>query len=268
MINVSIVLYHTPITEVQQVVRQLKQSRHIDRIWLIDNSEIQTEAFMFLGCDYIFNGNNLGYGAGHNIAIKKSLATEAEYHLVMNSDVCLSDNTIDILLEYMDTHRDTGQCMPLIKYKNGSIQYLAKLLPTPYDLFIRRFVPKRLTRKRTGYFELQNAPFDRPLNIPFLSGCFMFLRTQALREVGLFDERFFMYSEDIDLTRRIHRKYKTILLPNVEVIHGHSRGSYHQIKLLLVHIKSTCKYFNKWGWIFDRERKRFNEETLKQISSR
>lgn len=268
MINVSIVLYHTPITEVQQVVRQLKQSRHIGRIWLIDNSEIQTEAFMFLGCDYIFNGKNVGYGAGHNIALRKSLETDAEYHIIMNSDIILKENTLEVLLNYMETHKDVGQCMPLIKYKEGGIQYLAKLLPTPYDLFIRRFFPKSITKRRTAYFELQNAPFDRPINVPFLSGCFMFMRTSVLRETGLFDERYFMYSEDIDLTRRIHRRYRTMLVPEAEVIHGHTRGSYHNMNLLIVHITSTCRYFNKWGWIFDKERCRFNRETLRQISNK
>jgi GT2 family glycosyltransferase len=93
----------------------------------------------------------------------------------------------------------------------------------------------------------------------------MFLRTEALEEVGLFDERFFMYPEDIDLTRRIHSKYRTVFYPDVSIIHHHAKDSYESIKMLKIHIVNIIKYFNKWGWIFDKDRRVINKETIDQL---
>lgn len=87
----------------------------------------------------------------------------------------------------------------------------------------------------------------------------------VLDDVGLFDENIFMYTEDIDLTRRIHKKYKTMFWPEVTIIHAHKRGSYKNKRLLKIHIKSAIHYFNKWGWIFDKERHKWNKEILKEL---
>ena len=93
----------------------------------------------------------------------------------------------------------------------------------------------------------------------------MFLRTSTLHEVGLFDERYFMYAEDFDLTRRIHRKFKTLFFPSVAIYHKFSRGSHRSIRLFLAHTFSMVKYFNKFGWFYDSERRAFNKQILKEI---
>lgn len=86
----------------------------------------------------------------------------------------------------------------------------------------------------------------------------MFIRMSALQEAGLFDERFFMYPEDIDLTRRIHRRYKTLYFPMCEIIHYHRAESYKNLRMTKIHIINMIRYFNKWGWWFDAERRKFN----------
>lgn len=93
----------------------------------------------------------------------------------------------------------------------------------------------------------------------------MFLRTNILKKVGLFDEKFFMYLEDTDLTRRIHKVAKTIYFPYVHIYHEYGKGSYKNFKLLYYHIDSAIKYFNKWGWFFDKERDFINKTTLKKL---
>jgi len=80
----------------------------------------------------------------------------------------------------------------------------------------------------------------------------------------MFDRQFFMYPEDIDLSRRIHRKFRTVYYPNVQVVHNHAQESYANTKLLFIHIVNMIKYFNKWGWIFDKERKQVNKEILQR----
>jgi GT2 family glycosyltransferase len=74
-----------------------------------------------------------------------------------------------------------------------------------------------------------------------------------------------MYPEDIDLTRRIHQYYKTMFYPYVSIIHEHGQGSYKSLKLLWIHISNMVKYFNKWGWFFDVDRKRINKKVLSQL---
>ena len=107
--------------------------------------------------------------------------------------------------------------------------------------------------------------YDKIMNVPYLSGCFMFFRTSAFETVGMFDERFFMYPEDIDITRRMHEKYRTVFYPNVSVIHDHAAESYKSKKMLKIHITNMIKYFNKWGWFFDSKRKRINKKILKEL---
>jgi GT2 family glycosyltransferase len=94
----------------------------------------------------------------------------------------------------------------------------------------------------------------------------MFFRLSALEKVGLFDERFFLYPEDIDITRRMHKYFRTMFWPSVSIVHAHRAASYKNSKMLLIHMWNMVKYFNKWGWFFDRERKAWNNEVLRELN--
>ena len=95
----------------------------------------------------------------------------------------------------------------------------------------------------------------------------MLLKTEALKKIGLFDERYFMYPEDMDLTRRIHKEYQTVFYPHASIVHNHAKESYKSLKMLYIHISNMCKYFNKWGWLCDAERKKMNKEAIRQLNS-
>jgi hypothetical protein len=114
-------------------------------------------------------------------------------------------------------------------------------------------------------FELRFTGYNRVMDVPYLSGCFMLFRTAALRRIGLFDERFFMYPEDIDITRRMNAEYRTVFFPGATVVHDHARESYKSRRSLRIHVENSIKYFNKWGWIRDPQRSRVNRETLRQF---
>ena len=86
----------------------------------------------------------------------------------------------------------------------------------------------------------------------------MLLRRESFERVGGFDERFFMYFEDLDLTRRIHELYRTVYYPDVTIVHRHEKGSYKSLRLLYCGLESAVRYFNKWGWVSDRDRSRIN----------
>lgn len=211
--------------------------------------------------------SNNGYGAGHNIALRQVL-DRAEFHFVLNPDISFEPAELGKLLDFMKSDPTIGQLMPRVTHADGTLQHLCKLLPTPADLFLRRFgygPLKDLGRTRTERLELRHSGYDRVMDVPFLSGCFMLFRTSALREVGLFDERFFMYLEDIDMTRRVHARFRTVFYPGATVIHDHGRESYRSFRALRDHIWSSIKYFNKWGWIWDAQRTKSNLDALRQI---
>ena len=265
MLNVSIVLYNHSLREITPLVDTLHKSLLVSEIFIIDNSPISTPKFNDLPVNYIFMGKNIGYGAAHNIAIRYTINKNTPYHLVINPDILFETSILTTIEGFMNNNTQIGQLMPKVYYPNGEIQYLCKLLPTPFDLIFRRFLPNNWTEKRTEKFELRTSGYNKMLDVPYLSGCFMFFRTKALKEVGLFDERFFMYPEDIDLTRRIHEKYRTVFFPDVQIVHYHAHSSYINLKMLYIHMVNMVKYFNKWGWIIDKERNIINDEILKQL---
>jgi GT2 family glycosyltransferase len=84
------------------------------------------------------------------------------------------------------------------------------------------------------------------------------MRVSDFKKVNGFDEKIFLYVEDVDLTRRLHKITKTVYYPEIEVEHGLARGSYKFSKLVVYHINSAIYYFNKWGWFFDKSREHIN----------
>ena len=266
-ISASIVLYKTDPLELQHVYQCFVHSQLNFQLLLIDNSpddrlrNVLNEDTV----EYHFTGRNIGYGRGHNLAIKE-IINSSEFHLVINSDISFLPNVIDSLVAYMKQHPDVGQIMPKVLSPEGETQYLCKLIPTPFDLIFRRFLPSTVLKKRKEKFQLIFTGYDKIMEVPYLSGCFMFLKTASIKEVGLFDERFFMYPEDIDLTRRINEKYKTIYFPEVFIIHDHAKESYKKGDMFLIHTTNIIKYFNKWGWFFDLKRVRTNQNILRKLN--
>jgi len=265
-VSASIVLYNTKPSYIAQIYKCIIESTIEIQCTFVDNSPTPCiEPKDFPKADYIFLNGNRGYGSGHNVAIKKYIDT-TDYHIILNPDINFSKDAISTLIAYLDAHKDVGQVMPNVFYPSGKLQRLCKLLPTPTDLLVRRFIPLKFVKDYINdRYELSHFSYAEELDVPSLSGCFMVLRNAALKEVGLFDERFFMYCEDLDLCRRIHAKYKTIFYPKVEIVHDHAKESYKNKIMLKHHITSTLKYFSKWGWFCDKERKMMNKRVLRDI---
>ena len=274
-ISASIVLYNNNEHEIFTAIKCLLDCSLDIKIFLIDNSEFDRLRAVVMDhrIEYIFNDANIGYGSAHNIGIKKAIELGLKYHVVMNPDISFEKGTLENISSYMESNSDVGSLMPKIFFKDGSLQRLCKLLPTPFDLIGRRFIGNTWwTKKQNERYELHDFDYNSILNTPCLSGCFMFVRTSVFDKSGLFDPRYFMYLEDYDLIRRINQNSKTIFYPSVSIVHGHAKESYKNGRLLKIHIQSAIKYFNKWGWFFDNERKRINQEILsvikKNITSR
>jgi GT2 family glycosyltransferase len=261
-LTVSIVLYKTNVAIVRQAIECVLESTLNLKLYLIDNSP--TDALRSLKCDdrceYIFNNANLGFGKAHNIIFRRVL-TESKYHLVLNPDVSFPQNTLETLFAFMEKHPDVGLVLPKVLNFESELQYVSKRLPAPLDLMIRRLNSGFFTslfRERLARYEMREKDYNEIFAAPSLSGCFMFLRVDALEKVGFFDERYFMYMEDIDLSRRMYRQFRNVYYPRVIIRHGHARDSYKTFKLFRIHAKSAIRYFNKWGWIMDHERSKIN----------
>lgn len=272
MLTASIVIYHSKKSQIEDVLKSVELSKSVTKLYIIDNAPTKENRTFFEHCslssiiEYIPH-ENTGYGSSHNIAMHMSIELGADYHVVLNPDIRFEADVLPRLCEYMNNNSDVVYILPKVIYPNGELQYLCKLLPTPSDLIFRRFLPKTAkTEKKNDRYVLKESGYNKIMNPPCLSGCFMFLRNSTLKENDIFfDDRFFMYFEDFDLIRRLHRVGKTIFYPDVSIIHDHAKESYKSKKMLIVHIKSAIKYFNKYGWFIDKERKEMNKQILKEL---
>lgn len=270
-LTVSIVLYKTPIDDLRQCIASLRRYSGELHLFLVDNSpddSLRIETPIDFPLEYIHLPSNPGFGAAHNVAIRKAQTIGSHYHLVLNADVSFDEDVLTPMLDYMDANSEVGQMMPKVLNADGSVQRLCKLVPTPSDLILRRFSKQQTREASNRLFELHDSGYDEIMFVPYLSGCFMLLRQSALQKIGLFDERYFMYPEDIDLTRRMAERYDTIYFPKVSVVHAHGAASHKSLRMLIIHIFNLCKYFNKWGWFHDSIRERLNRKTLEQFAKK
>lgn len=197
------------------------------------------------------SGRNGGFGFGNNIGLK--YAPPSRYILLLNPDVVVHQGTLEMLARYLDDHPDVGMVSPKVLFPDGSLQPLNKRNPTVLDLFLRRFAPdfvKNLpkVKARLDHYAMMDVGYDAPCEVEFMTGCFMLARRELLEKVEGFDERFFMYLEDADLTRRLRSHARTMYVPEATITHRWQRGSHRSIRLMLVMFHSIWVYFSKWGW--------------------
>lgn len=264
---VSFVLYQTPHPEIRAAVDQVLSSPGRHHVVLVDNSVpgLDLSDYRDPRITILQPGANIGYGAGHNLALRR-FEGQARYHFVLNTDLTFAPSAIAEMIAFMDAHPDAGLAMPLVRYPDGALQHLCRILPRPIDIFGRAFFPgQSWSQALTRRYESHDWAYDAPLSFPFLSGCFMVLRPEALAKAGLFDERFFLFAEDLDLSRRLHRISQTLLCPTVTVRHEYRTKTERSWARKRYLIRSFATYFNKYGWIIDRERTAMNRRALRQV---
>ncbi|HAD97640.1 MAG TPA: glycosyl transferase family 2 [Cryomorphaceae bacterium] len=263
----SIVTYYTSLQDLQRLVESIRACSFTYALTIVDNSashKIQDFCSTH-EIDYDNPGKNLGYGSGHNRAFRK-YAGKTDYHIVINPDVYFEPHTFEPLFDFMDDYKDVGLCTPRVLYPDGNLQHLCKLVPSPADLFARRFIPafmKGIISERIRQYEMRNFDYNQNLEVPILSGCCMVLKNRALEQCGMFDERYFLYLEDVDLSRRVAQKFSTVHYAQSSIVHHYQKSSYRKWSSLKLHLTSAVQYFNKWGWIWDKERKRLNARAKK-----
>lgn len=232
-------------------------------IWLIDNSDQQpvtgeelalyreelagSEAHLEL----IQGHGNIGYGAAHNLAINKSQAT---YHLILNPDVVLEEGCLLNGLTFLGDNAEVVMVGPAAKDNQGEKQYLNKRYPSVGLFLARGFFPAWLQRplkKALDNFEMRDLPDDKPSKgIPIISGCFMLCRRQALWQVENFDERYFLYFEDFDLSLRMAGVGELAYLPTMRIQHGGGNSAAKGLAHIRMFARSGYRFFSTHGWRF------------------
>ena len=265
----SIVIYNNDEKILKNAVKSILNVSSINTLFLIDNSnrnKFSNLEKLDSRIIYIHNPSNPGYGSGHNIAIKKAIISGSKYHFIVNPDIYFSVNIVDPMIKYMKLNSSIGMMMPKILNKDNSIQFLPKLLPNPFSIILRKIkYPSFIYQKFISRYELRFVNQEMIYHAPIISGCFTLLRINAIKKIGMYDDRFFMYFEDWDLSRRINQKYKTIYYPKVSVYHEYNSEANKNKKLFKIFLYSAFNYFNKWGWFFDRNRYFINKKTLDQF---
>ena len=188
MLTASVVLFNTPRSQIDALFGSVSASGSVETFFVIDNSPNDKWRVLEkewggkgLHIRYIHNAN-LGYGASHNLAMSEAIEQGADYHVVLNSDIYFGADVLPALIRFMDANEDAAYVLPRVEYPNGELQYLCKLLPTPADLIFRRFLPKSWGKKRDDRYCLKMSGYDKVMNPPCLSGCFMFMRLSVLQE--------------------------------------------------------------------------------------
>lgn len=208
-------------------------------IWVVDNNSVDDSVRMveekFPEVHLIANKDNPGFSIANNQAIRQS---KGEYVLLLNPDTVVEEDTFERCCAFMDAHPDAGALG--VRMIDGAGNFLPESkrgFPSPWVAFAKTFGLARIfpTSRLFNHYHLGYLAEDETNEVEVLAGAFMFMRREALEKVGLLDETFFMYGEDIDLSYRvILGGYKNYYLPETTIIHykGEStkKGSLNYVK--------------------------------------
>jgi GT2 family glycosyltransferase len=204
----------------------------------------------FLKVSILNSKINGGYGYGNNKSINRNF--DSDFHLVLNPDVILDKDSLKNAISYMTNNRDIGLITPNVTGMDGAFHYTCKKNPTLFIMFIR-CIPglKFLFSRINNEYEMRSKNYNKVIkSIQFPTGCFMFFRSSILREIGGFDERYFLHYEDADIGRKLSEISRCDYLPNVRIKHLWSRATHKNFLMRLITIQSGIKYWRKWGGFF------------------
>jgi O-antigen biosynthesis protein len=258
MIKLSVIIVNYNVKHfLEQCLHSVeKASKNIrTEIFVVDNNSVDGSKGMLISkfphINLILNDKNLGFSKANNQAMR---IAKGEYFLLLNPDTVVEEDTFEKVVDFMDSHPDAGGLG--VKMIDGKGKYLPESkrgLPTPWVAFYKIFGIARLfpKSKKFARYHLSFLNPDSIHKIDILAGAFMLMRKEALNKVGLLDESFFMYGEDIDLSYRIIKGgYSNYYYPETTIIHykGEStkKGSLNYVRMFYTAmIVFARKHFSK-----------------------
>ena len=248
-----IVAYHPSKDEVENILSCLNLLQSNVNYALVVNDYHGTEPADKLakGAKYVIrNSDNPGYGVAIN-RLFKSIPNPPDFVGFLNTDLTWKVGTFETMLDWIAINHDVNLLAPLILDRSNYIQKLCKQNPTFLGLLSRRFIPHwlkpRFLLNYDKWYTMNAFDYNSIFDVPYLSGCCMVARSSSFIDCGGFDERYFLYLEDADLTRMLSQTGRCIHFPYSSVVHSWGRANHHKLSLTIVNIVSAFKYFTKWG---------------------
>lgn len=185
-------------------------------IWVVDSASndnsIEKVKKDYPKINYILNQENIGFSKANNQALQK---IENEYILILNPDTKILPKTLGFMVDYIKENKDVGAATCRVELANGKLDWAShRGFPTPLASFFYYFL------KNDNYYHLSNQDLTKTHEVDAITGAFFMTRKSVLDKIGLFDEDYFMYGEDLDLCFRIKKmRYKIMFVPDVKIIH-------------------------------------------------
>lgn len=216
------------------------------KIWVVDNASsddsIAKARKIYPQVNYLLNKENLGFGKANNLALKQ---IKNEYILVFNPDCQVMSGTLKFMLNFMEKNPEVGAATCKVEKADGSLDWAShRGWPTPEAAFKYYFLNDE------SLYHLADRPMEKTHEIDALSGAFLFTRKSVLDKVGLFDEDYWLYAEDLDLCFRIKQAgWKIMYVPEIKVLHlkGVISGlKKHSQAISTATIESRLRAFNSF----------------------
>jgi GT2 family glycosyltransferase len=245
MVSVGVVVFNTPQQTLERTLQSLKGSTVPVDIICLCNSPSQRyqddvkEMCARLGVLCLSNQPNSGFGAGHNV-IWRSVYTD--WYICCNPDVVVDHQAILKLLEFAETKSDVSLLMPQVRNVDGSIQPVARQHPTP-----TRWIVRQLWRMFPCAFRPYEIAFDYSTTQPveFVTGCFFMVKLDVMRKLNGFDESFFLYAEDADISKRAERHGLNWYVHSAIIIHAWSAEWKRSFSAMTMNLFSLIRYWCK-----------------------
>jgi GT2 family glycosyltransferase len=194
----------------------------------------------------ITNRDNLGFTAGNNQGIS---AAHGRYVLLLNPDTQVLDGAFHTLIHYMDTHPGVGLVGPKLIFPDEQPQSSRRRFPTTATLFFEStWLESRAPRTLLERYHVRDQPDDAVLDVDWVVGAAMMVRKETIQKVGGFDERFFMYSEELDWCRRIKAAgWRVVYQPQAQIIHHEGKSSEQAVPARHINFqRSKIRYTRKY----------------------
>jgi GT2 family glycosyltransferase len=269
-LSVSIVLHHSCLKMLKRVLQSLYRSASVAHtagcvdavmVEVLDNSSDpdfrERAAQVVQGSPIneffrvVYKGlqDNRGFGAGHNMTIAQ---LQSEFHLVLNPDAELAEDALLVGTSCLQEDQSIVLLSPKVQGEDGRQEFLSKRYPSLLVLLLRPFAPRlirRVFRKRLYRYEMRDVCSDgRETDILLASGCFMLVRTAALQSVGGFNDKYFLYFEDFDLSIRLGSQGRLVFNPAIHIVHHGGYAARKGLQHMKYFIRSGLTFFRDHGW--------------------
>jgi GT2 family glycosyltransferase len=215
---------------------------------VVDNSSTdKTKQIVsqYTSVQLINSSKNVGFSKANNIGIREA---NGKYIMILNPDVLLTDYCLDSLVVSLEECTSRSMVAPKLIYPSGEVQESVRRFPNLVVQLLGRIPLLRyIVKKEHKKYLMSNWDHNQSTNVDWVIGAAMLSTSSYLKEIGMFDEDFFLYFEDLDLCYRFYKKgYKVFYNSEVSVYHEYQRSSTRKVnKLTFIHVSSLIKFYRK-----------------------